>query len=179
MEYGAAYLAKYREYAQAPVDRWLNGVRYHLARPFGTRLLDVGVGSGSFLDYWDGPKLGTDVNPLMAEWLKTRGWWTDMRPFPDVDVVTCWDSFEHMPNPDEFLDAIPPGVALCLSLPVFGSLDEITASKHFRPDEHYTYWTPWGLAAYLARFGFGLCSYGTPEVECGREAIGSFAFSKR
>lgn len=179
--YDRAYWRKYQSYDGTPTDACLNAARVALARSFGPTALDIGIGSGSFQRSFEdagGTCYGYDVNPAAIDWLAEQRRWRDpyAHRLDDIDVVCCWDSLEHMADPDALLRRLPRGVGLCVSLPVFDGLDQVRASKHYRPDEHFTYWTPAGLISYLAWFGYALRSYGTPEVACGREAIGTFAF---
>lgn len=180
--YDAEYWFKYVGYESTPMDDRLNAIRVGLAAMHGKHVLDVGIGSGSFLRACLVEGLvgyGYDVNPVAIDWLKEQGRFADPYSREKVcEVVTCWDSFEHLAEPDRFLLALVPGQVLLIALPIYFDLRSIRGSKHYRPDEHYTYWTPWGLASYLASFGYELLSYDLPETRAGRESIGTFAFQK-
>ena len=67
---------------------------------------------------------------------------------------------------------------LFMSLPVFNDVDHVLRSKHFKPDEHFWYFTRDGLVAAMLMCGFKLVAESDVESELGREDIGTFAFRR-
>ena len=66
-----------------------------------------------------------------------------------------------------------------LCLPLFTGPEHVLRSKHFRPDEHYWYWTYEGLLWWMGEHGFTCIEHGTPESLLGREDIHTFVFNRR
>ena len=77
------------------------------------------------------------------------------------------------------MDSMNYGTKLFVSIPVFKDMPHVLRSKHFRPDEHYWYFTGLGFVLYMLRHGFHLIAVDDFETRIGREDIMSFAFIKR
>jgi hypothetical protein len=180
--YDADYWHKYQTYRGKPIAQRINAARIDLVgRHAGpVRLLDVGIGSGEFLETWGGGK-GYDINPHAAAWLKERDWWDDPADGALVraSAVTMWDVLEHFSEPEEFLARFRPGQWLFVSLPIFADLWRVPGSKHFKPDEHYRYWTHEGFLQWMRDRGFDCLEANQAETLAGREDIRSYAFRKR
>lgn len=180
--YNGDYWAKYQEYKVSPIAVKLMRTRVDLAEKHapGAQLVDIGIGSGHFIEVREektgGPTFGYDVNPLAIRWLLERNLWWD--PWVrDPEVVTCWDSLEHMPRPHEFVARVRS--LLFVSLPIFTDREHCVASKHFRPGEHLWYFTRPGIIQYMKRLGFALIDENEMETKIGREGIGTFVFKRR
>jgi hypothetical protein len=65
-----------------------------------------------------------------------------------------------------------------MSIPIFSGKDHALASKHFRPDEHYWYFTKVGLMGFMLGLGFTCRSESSFEIALGREDIQTFAFRR-
>jgi len=140
-------------------------------------LLDIGIGSGAFIDLrlreWF--TLGYDVSPSGIAWLKKRDVWHDPYEHP-VQAATMWDVLEHIPDYPKLLDRVHEW--LFLSLPIFRDAEHALRSKHFKPKEHCWYFSRDGLLFAMEVCGFALVSESYVETELGREDIGSFAFRR-
>lgn len=188
--YDADYFAKHASYEGTAVSDAIQSARLKLVTASGCEwpLFDVGVGSGTFLKACRqvGRRVagGFDVNPVAVEWLKSEGlfvdpaWWDEFESMAEPLGWTCWDVLEHLPRPHELLDRISVDEYLFVALPVFTDLRDVPQSKHFRPDEHYYYWTPAGLVRWLGEYGFELIEFNRDETTVGREGIGSFSFRR-
>lgn len=180
VEYGRSYFDKYLRMEGTPIADALNRFRASLAAKHGWKVMDIGIGSGEFIKRVNMPVLGYDVNPYAVEWLKARGQFHD--PYSDggmpsdVTVVTMWDVLEHMPDPDNFLKLIRRGCTLLVSIPIFASLEQVKSSKHYRPDEHYWYFTRDGFIRFMATRGFQCLDVLDDETRAGRESILTFVF---
>lgn len=178
--YDAEYIGRYRDREGTEIARRLNANR--LAMVDGCRsALDIGIGSGEFLAHCDRAGIaafGYDVNPIAVARLKAEGRWLDPYAGPAVDGVTLWDVFEHLPDPGRLLSALPRGCRVFLSMPIFDDLSRVDRSKHYRPDEHYWYFTHGGLVRYFADCGYRLVTSNDGETLAGRESIGSFEFRR-
>lgn len=180
--YDAGYFGAYQAFSGSGIEQALNAGRCAMVARHagsGTSVLDVGIGNGSFLraalacGY---EARGLDVNPVAIEWLKAEKLLaTDVR---DFDVVTFWDSLEHIEEPESALQGIKKGAVVLVALPVFDDIGAVRASKHYKPGEHLYYWTPDGFVSWMALYGFRLLERSDHEVSAGREAIGAFAFRR-
>lgn len=180
--YDATYLANYDTYAQGPIATALNNGRCALlmrhASPEAS-VLDVGAASGSFIRCarsWGFPAMGYDVINEANDRLASQDMYaTDPALF---DVVTMWDSIEHMDEPESVLGRVQTGGILLAAVPIMDDLTNIRQSKHFKPGEHLYYFTERGFIDWMALYGFRLLEVSTHETDAGRESIGAFAFCK-
>lgn len=174
--YDAAYFDKYVGYEGKAVAVAINAARLRLVNRFLPAIepiLDVGVGSGEFIkshpNAW-----GHDVNEKAIGWLKEQGKWVpDLHSF---NAFSFWDVIEHVPEPEGYFRQMRPGSLLFTCLPIFDDLNSIRESKHYRPNEHFYYWTESGFVFWMKLHGFRLLARGQDEIAAGREAIFSFAF---
>ena len=122
---------------------------------------------------------GYDINPCGIHWLNKRCLFeTPYGPKQRIMCYTFWDSLEHIPNPQKLLEKISIGAYVFISIPIFDTLEEITKSKHYRPDEHYYYFTALGLFKWMLKYNFVLRRTYNFEIECGREGIKTFLFER-
>jgi len=163
------------EIARAVIEGRVQMLRRH-ASP-GEDVFDIGAGTGAFVRaalLAGFNARGSDVMPSAIERLRAEGIYGDM---PSIaDVVTMWDSVEHMERPDDQLDEIARGTVLLASVPIFRDLDSIRASKHYRPGEHLLHFTTQGFIDWLGMHGFRFSEFSLHEIDAGREDIGAFAF---
>ena len=136
------------------------------------RILDVGCGSGAYVARmgrlgWEAH--GLEMNPDAARYAREQ---LDLNvqdgrlPDPRLetgyfDVVTMWDSFEHMPNPTDVLTDVhrllAPGGLLIFNTPNFDSIYRRTfGDKWFNVAAplHYYHYTAKSLPRLLAKAGF-------------------------
>lgn len=184
-QYDERYWMEYQSRSQTEIGKRINDFRCDLAAGYAfDSILDVGVGSGSFLIEMErrghSPVYGYDVNPLAIAFLKTMGWWLD--PYcsllSDIQCVTLWDVLEHMPEPHKLLKRLPEDCYLILTLPIFDDVRRIRESHHYKPGEHLTYWTADGLARYLGQHGFSRVECRSDEIALGRKQVKTFVFVK-
>jgi hypothetical protein len=179
--YDQAYFDRYSAQADTDLGRALMKARVEFVSQFWTGdLLDIGIGSGAFIDAWDaahpGLAWGYDVNPAAVQWLGHR--YCD--PYRDgavYDAISLWDVFEHIPDPRSLLSHVPEYVFM--SLPIFRNMEHVLQSKHYRKDEHYWYFTSLGLVDLMSSLDFKIIDHSTIETRLGREDIHSFAFKRR
>lgn len=172
--YDQAYFDKYRRLRRAPMANALNDFRTNLVLTHGVgTVIDVGIGDGAFLErLWErgGVASGFDVNPAAIRWLEERGVHGDLYG-STWDTATFWDSLEHIRDPRPALAAVRR--VLIASLPLFCNVEHVLASRHYRPDEHFWYFTPRGLATFLGRAGFEVVDLLWTETELGRDSVGT------
>lgn len=178
------YYAEYKGLKSSPIGAALLKFRAGLVRrylPDNERVLDIGIGSGAFVEAY-GNCYGYDVDPDAVHWLKTRGLFCDPLKdgaLDDIHGVTFWDSLEHIRYPERILRAITTQYVF-ISIPVFADLyHEARRSKHFKPREHYLYFTPTGLTQYLEHYGFTYCESMGTETDLGRENIMTCVYRRK
>lgn len=180
--YDARYLANYDAYAVGPIADALNTGRCAmLARhaSAGATVLDVGAASGQFVRQARScgfAAMGFDVIPEAVKRLRTAGQYADNPG--GFDVVTMWDSLEHMDEPEHWLGRVRKGGLLIVAIPVFESLRNVRESKHYKPGEHLVYWAAQGFIEWMALYGFRLIETSAHETDAGRDSIGAFAFCR-
>lgn len=176
--YNESYFEKYIGYAHTELGKQITAARIDLVDDHirGAPLLDIGIGCGQFiLHRHPAPTFGYDINTTAIQWLLNRKLWKD--PWVvDVDNVSLWDAFEHLRRPELLLTTVRKYVFM--SIPIFDGPEHVVASKHFRPTEHFWYFTRAGLLTLMAGAGFRLIDENAAETVLGRDGIRSFVFRR-
>lgn len=180
ISYDAGYFEHYRKLDSQPMAAALTRARIELVSKFvePNETLDIGIGGGRYVLESGG--MGFDVCPEARSWLISQGRFGDpytrWRYPVDLKAVTCWDSLEHIPEPEKLLERVSGW--LFVSMPIYTGLADLLASKHYKPGEHLHYWTFDGFVKWCAAQGFELMEVNHAETELGREGITSFAFKR-
>lgn len=176
--YDEEYFKHYEELAGSATANKINNGRIQFTNKHarGFPMLDIGIGSGEFIEKRGKNTFGYDINPKAVRWLKQRELFRE--DFMSFRAFTFWDVLEHVGNPGIYLDRIPKGAYLFTSLPIFRNLKEVTSSKHYKPGEHLYYWTEQGFIEWMRKYGFKLMDASGFEMAAGRESIRSFAFKR-
>ncbi|HEP9055953.1 UNVERIFIED_CONTAM: methyltransferase domain-containing protein [Pseudomonas aeruginosa] len=173
MDYSGPYFEKYQALDATPMGAALTAARVDMVqRHFDGEVLDVGIGGGRFVIESGGK--GFDVNEEAVQWLKSRNAYAD--PYKGVAAISCWDSLEHIPDPEALVRSV--GEWVFVSMPVYKDQADCLKSKHFKPGEHLHYWSVRGLVGWFAKMNFGCVEINERESELGREGITSFAFRR-
>lgn len=189
--YDDAYFDKYRDMAESPMATALNDFRASIVleelgrrfTPDGRRsLIDVGIGDGAFLRRMDSHKdklstFGNDINPAGIAWLIERASYGGIDEPDTWDIATFWDALEHFPDPRVPLRSVRH--LAFVSIPTFRDVEEAKASKHFRPLEHFWYWSIAGFTLFADAEGFDTTRIETTETDLGREGITTFVIRRR
>lgn len=178
--YDMAYFRRYEAMESTEMGQALIRARADLVnrypRPTAT-VLDVGIGAGGFLLHMELARAsslaGYDVSEAAKAWLHSRFWWLDPYTTP-VEVATFWDSLEHIPDPSAILANVTRWAFV--SMPIYTGPDHVLRSRHFRPDEHFWYWTREGFLRWMGERGWRCREHNTAETLLGREDIETFAF---
>lgn len=185
VEYDEAYFQKYKSYEGSETEIKLNKGRCDFLKSNfnfdsnSRRLLDIGAGCGTFVEKAKSigfDAKGFDVNESTVQYLKSKNLYDD--DIGSSDIVTFWDSLEHIEDPSSVLNKISSSSIVLIAIPVFEDVKKIRESKHYRPGEHLYYWTETGFVDWMEKNGFKLLQKSNHEIEAGRESIGSFSFIK-
>jgi len=180
VEYDNDYFKKYQEYEDTDIGRKLLSCRIELVEKYcpNKPILDIGVGSGIFVASKHGA-YGYDINPVAIKYLKDRELYVD--PYKRLSVPLCgftfWDSLEHIPDPKMLLNRIKDQYVF-VSLPIVKDIKHVRTSKHYRPNEHFWYFTRDGFVNYMKTQGFELQEHNVMETHAGREDIETFVFRR-
>lgn len=186
--YDDAYFAKYQDMAESDVGIQLNAFRAQLVSRHAPTddgcipmLLDVGIGDGAFLRSIESfawlRSFGCDINPAGVAYLIERGQLASFNTPGSFDVVTFWDSLEHIRDPRPALAAARK-IAL-VSIPIFTDAAHAVTSRHFRPDEHFWYFTRHGFIQFADQEGFDCIDVLATETALGRDSIETFVLRRR
>lgn len=179
IEYADEYFDRYKSYEGSETSKKLNLARTNITEKYCTKILDVGIGSGEFIKSSKIKVLGYDINLLAVNWLIENGIYAN--PFestPDIDGWTFWDSLEHMTDPHSILSLVKKGQYVFISMPIFNDILDVKKSKHYKPNEHYYYFTAKGMKKYMADLYFELIEISDCETLAGRESILTFVFKR-
>lgn len=176
ISYEHDYWEKYLGYDDTPLGEALTAARKELVDfYYRGSVVDVGIGGGKFVLSMGAKGFGYDVNKDAVDWLMAYGRFCDPYSSP-VSCITCWDSLEHIPNPENLINQVTDWVFV--SLPIFENPNTITKSKHYRPGEHIWYWSDFGLINWFKGLGFELIEKNNMETDLGREAISTYVFRR-
>ena len=176
------YFQKYVNYKNTDISKKLNKFRVSIAKKYakGGKILDIGIGSGEFIDKIKNNIFGFDINPYGIKWLKEKEIY--LNPYYDdlseINVITAWDSLEHIVNPCSFLSKIKETQVIILTIPIYDNFNHINLSKHFRKNEHIYYWTNDSILWYMEQNGFEFLESSDKENKCGRQGVKTFVFKK-
>jgi len=180
VDYDQDYFNKYINYEDTEISKKLNDFRTSITSKYCNSVLDIGIGSGEFIKKYKNKAFGYDINPYAVKALKQKDIYVD--PYSDnldsIDGFTMWDVLEHIKNPDMLLNKIPKHKIVIVSIPIFSNILEVKKSKHYRPNEHYYYYTSSGLMSFFNEIGYTIIEVSDQESVCGRESIVSFVFRK-
>jgi SAM-dependent methyltransferase len=140
------------------------------AAPGSNRLCDVGCADGLFLELardagWEG--CGIELNPPAAARARERGFLVYEGAFPQdgvappgsFDLVTAWDSLEHVEDPLAFVRGLARLLAPAGHLVVSTLNSRSLVSRVFRhrwsmiAEDHFTYWDRRSLLRLFASLG--------------------------
>ena len=182
IRYGEEYFQKYVGYRGGKISTAVHAARVALFRKYrcGT-IQDWGIGSGEFLDAWiasGGRGAGYDINPVAIRWLNERALFSPY--LTGCDGVCFWDSLEHTPNPSCLLRGLATGQYAFVSLPVIEDLSGVRTWRHYKPNEHWWYFTPDGIVGLAEACGLQFVEANDAEHLAGRtKDIRTFVFRKR
>lgn len=182
--YDRGYFENYKRLAETPIGHALMQFRVDfVAKHYDGPLVDVGIGSGAFIDAREDclcgarATFGYDINPNGVAWLRNRGLYLNPN-LAKVPAVTMWDVLEHI---EDFRPLLANVVEWCfVSIPIFGGgVEHVLRSKHYKKEEHCWYFTQDGFLAVMSEQGFDCVDISQEETNIGREDILTFALRRR
>ena len=180
IDYDQAYFEDYVKKENTEIANKWNAFRTSISSKYCNSLLDIGIGSGEFIKSSKINVFGYDINNCGIEWLKSNNLF--LNPYEDnidsIDGFTFWDSLEHFYEPTDLLNIISTDKYIFVSLPIFKNIFEIKKSKHYKPNEHISYFTSKGFANFLEKSGYDLIEMSSEEIKSGREEIYTFVAKK-
>ena len=182
IEYGDKYYAKIEKHKdKADMNYFINVFRSNLVYRNCINVLDIGCGNGEFIKAFRGFAYGYDIIPKTVDWLQKEKIYID--PYktipPYITGFSFWDSLEHIAEPAELIDKLPKLCYIYISIPIFEVLNKVTESKHYRPNEHYWYFTENGLINFMNECKCDCHDISNFETLQGRDSILTFVFRKR
>jgi SAM-dependent methyltransferase len=150
--YDKSYVMKYQRYEKTNTGVAIQELRRLLVSGHvgSGRVLDYGCGVGSFVKEarkYGFDVAGYDINP--------HGEYCDpIVLLDDYDIVTFWDSIEHIQDPAELIQRLDAEwVFVCTpSTDDFGG--KMTDWRHYMPEEHCHYFNEKSLTAMLDACGY-------------------------
>ena len=159
-------------YGRIPSDA-MSILRYNLVeKVLGSfdSVCDFGYGNGAFLHYCISKNkitYGTDISnyPLPE---KSRFVTLENLEDLEIDVITFFDSIEHIHNSDltSFLNRFPKSKNVVISLPHFHEhlgAEWFKSWKHRKPNEHFHHFDTHGLVGLLEESNFEILYIGNDE----------------
>lgn len=176
MLYGGEYFANYQKLDATKMGGLLTKARVELVKKYlnPAEVVDIGIGGGRFVEESQG--MGYDVCPDAVKWLQSTYSYCDPYGSEEVRAITCWDSLEHIPEPEKLLERVKEW--LFVSIPICETASEWIESKHMKPGEHIHYFSLQGFIRWCGEQGFECQEVNWAETELGREGIASFAFKR-
>jgi len=171
--YDRSYEIKYSRYESTPTGRDIQNLRCEIVRrhlKLGPKyyLLDFGCGVGSFVKFMDTDHYinveGFDINPHVK--------FCDISVlFKRYDIVTFWDSLEHLKNPIQIIKGLNPKYLFICSPSIddWGrGAKELNQWRHYMPQEHCHYFCKNSLTHLLSFCGYKILEVNYDESKLRR-----------
>jgi len=181
-EYAQEYYELLKSYEDRRIGISINNGRLLTVAKYlnkNDKIVDIGCGCGTFIKRYNSKNIyGYDINPFMVKRLRDKYIDIYAEDIVSFNGFIFWDSMEHIAEPSVILKRIPHQAYIFISIPIFKDITKIKDSKHYRPNEHYWYFTETGLKRYLNSYGYKFIEMLDFECKAGREDIYTFVFKK-
>lgn len=176
--YGDEYLLHYKLYEQTDFskvlmnERWLFMLSNLEGLPFS--LLDYGCGANTFINSIKANCFDADIYSYDPFLHKDQSFLNYLKTYKTFDVVTFWDSFEHIRR----LEIVPllRGKHIFLTLPIIDNVKSIYRWKHYVPGEHVWYFSTSALIGLFEKWNYKLIAQSDFEEKLRSKGIRSFCF---
>ena len=181
--YGKAYFEKYVRYEKTELGQRLNQFRIDLVNKYSDgNVIDFGCGCGTFIKARGRVVTqGYEIISEAIDWLQENHIFFDPYEFVEgkrryIASMSFFDSFEHIENFENAICYVNNYVFI--SMPIYRNAEHVLTSKHYRPGEHFWYFTEDGLKHVMQGNGFHCVEISGVESELGREDILTFVFAR-
>lgn len=166
--YDRSYEIKYSRYGTTKIGVLIEEFRYQMVKRHvnNGNILDFGCGVGSFLNKFVlDPQFtitGFDINPYTQ--------FCDVsKLFGDYDIVTFWDTLEHVHDPIRIIKGLTPEYIFACTPSIDDWGHDLTEWRHYMPVEHCRYFCENSLENFLAHCGYCILevSYGESKFRNG------------
>lgn len=141
--YSDDYVLHYKLYAKTVLSQRICEARWRFVESQISLedkiLLDFGCGADTFVEYRKRQKITFPKMFSYDPYFKVDHSFIDHK----IDVLTLWDSLEHMPRLDMVLSLNADHVFLVV--PIVDDVKDITVWKHYVPHEHLWYFSTFAL----------------------------------
>ena len=174
--YGDDYFEKFEHYKTTEQGKLINDFRVQFVADIWIgHVVDIGVGAGHFVESRPLTS-GFDISNYGIDWLQQRGLFWD--PYTDeCDAITCWDSLEHIKDPWSLIERVRKYIFV--TVPIARDCNDAIKFRHYKPREHFWYFTGQGLDACFGQMGFDRVCRSGYESLYGRQQVETFAFKRR
>tara|TARA_R110002126_G_scaffold124676_5_gene266827 strand:+ start:990 stop:1643 length:654 start_codon:yes stop_codon:yes gene_type:complete len=174
--YSDEYYDHFFGYRNTPMGKDINDFRVEIVNKYcKDMVIDIGIGSGHFIDQRGHKNTrGYDVSSRCRKWLTDRQLLCDPPLFSNA--LSFWDSLEHIRDFLPMIESVREWVFI--SIPIFKDSDDILSSRHYKPHEHWWYFTDESIQATFRELGFVMREKSGIEVQCGRVGVVTYVFQR-
>ena len=165
--YDRSYEIKYDRYERTDTGKKIQYLRWetvkkHVPDNLKLNLLDFGCGVGSFVKMFFTERnikaYGFDINPYTQ--------FCDVSVFfRNYDIVTFWDSLEHLRDPAKIIKGLNPKYLFACTPSTDDCFGNITDWRHYMPCEHAHYFNRESITAFLNGCGYKVIAHDYDESE--------------
>lgn len=157
--YNQEYARCYYERAHSELGRKIYAARWDLIEKYchgNLSLLDYGCALGAFhQSSRNGFKtFGYDINPFCG---------FNKMPETYINILTMWDSIEHIPEPFTLIKEIRPQWVFITTPNLESVKGPVKEWKHYRPLEHIHYFDRHSLRFQLENIGYEIMEFSYDE----------------
>lgn len=190
--YDSSYVAGYDARAKSPMGDALAAYRCEVVWRIAQRpvaVLDVGCGLGTFVLAarekghaafgWEPMSAMRAASRLPRDW-QTTPFARESGGGSPWDVVTAFDSLEHMADPLSFVRRLRAR-AWVVSVPIYPSergLEKLTTWRHWKPREHLVFFRRGGIVKFFRAAGYRALFVEDGETQLGRADILTLGFER-
>jgi SAM-dependent methyltransferase len=165
--YDKSYVLTYKRYDEQDTGVAIKELRCMTVRKHlkDGRVLDYGCGTGAFIGecrYHGYDAVGYDINP-------NTGFCDPLVLLDSYDVVTFWDSLEHVDDPAELIMRLDAEWVFICTPSTDDCSGDLTKWRHYKPVEHKHYFNEKSLRALLDVCGYDVveCHYDESQLRTG------------